>query len=43
LAVADGNKPTEQPGKQARIDGWENAEEAKAEILRSVERHGQQR
>jgi inorganic pyrophosphatase len=30
-------------GKWARIDGWENAEEAKAEILRSVERHSQQR
>jgi inorganic pyrophosphatase len=30
-------------GKWARIDGWENAEEAKAEILRSVKRHSQQR
>jgi inorganic pyrophosphatase len=28
-------------GKWARIDGWENAEEAKAEILRSVKRYSQ--
>ncbi len=28
-------------GKWARIDGWGNAEEAKAEVLRSVERYNQ--
>jgi inorganic pyrophosphatase len=28
-------------GKWARIDGWGNAEEAKAEVLRSVDRYNQ--